>query len=441
MPDFLKIWHFFIFVILLFLFKIIWVNKMKILRIIFKTIFFMALFIDIAVFGSLIYLNQNISEDYKIKKGETLTINTPVPVTAVYNGTELSEKHTEKAKDKLDVRLKMFGIIPLSRVSVEVVDQQQVAVLGTPFGMKIYTKGVLVTDMSAVKTEYGERNPAKDGGIKTGDYITTVNGKKITTNEDLIKIVEDSKGEKMEFKINRNNKSVTLYVTAVKSSETDTYKIGLWVRDSSAGIGTLTFYSPASGVVCGLGHGICDEDTGELLTLDSGEIVTAEIYEVVKGQIGEPGQLKGRFTNEVLGDICLNCNGGIYSQYKGKSENYNLTEIATKSSVKNGKAQILCTIDGTTPEYFDCTVTVKTGNIDAPTQNMTVTVTDEKLLDATGGIVQGLSGSPLLQNGKLIGAVTHVLVDDPTKGYAIFAENMLETAQQVAEEQALKDAS
>ena len=241
---------------------------------------------------------------------------------------------------------------------------------------------------------------------------------------------------------------LTVYLTAVKEKESGKYKAGLWVRDSSAGIGTLTFYSPATNLVCGLGHGICDEDTGKLLKLDSGEIISAEIYEVVKGEVGNPGQLKGRFTGEVLGEICLNCDGGIYSNFKNPKTNYTLTEVAAKSSVKNGKAKVLCTIDQSGPKYYDCTITVKKSNINAPTQNMMITVTDNRLLDKTGGIVQGLSGSPVLQNGKLVGAVTHVLIDEPTKGYAIFAENMLETAQFVGndlrvvpQKQQLKDAS
>lgn len=412
---------------------------MKIAKITAKVIFFIALVLELVIFGSLIYLDVNIQNDFKIKKGDTLNINSPLPVTAIYNGVEFSANHTNDTK-VFNVDLKIFGLIPFTKASVQVVDELQVAVLGNPFGMKIYTKGVLVVDMTDVETEKGTQNPAKNAGIKKGDYILSVNGKTLSTNEDLVDIVEKSNGEKLNFKVLRGKKEFNFKLNAVKSTETDTYKIGLWVRDSSAGIGTLTFYSPATNIICGLGHGITDEDTGKILKIDSGEIVSAEIFSVEKGESGDPGKLKGRFTNQTLGDIRLNCNGGVYCEPTGEFNITQLTEVALKNEIKNGKAQILCTIDGDSPRLFDCEISVKKSNFDSSTQNMVITVTDKTLLETTGGIVQGLSGSPILQNGKLIGAVTHVLIDNPTKGYGIFAENMLETAQSVSEQQ-LKAAS
>lgn len=412
---------------------------MKIARILAKSLFFILLIFDIAVFGALFYLTDCLGEDFKIKKGDTLNLNTPLPVTAVYNGTELSSRHTEEQSGNLQIDLKMFGVIPFSKVQVRVVDQMQVAVLGQPFGMKLYTKGVLVVDLTDVATENGNFNPAKQVGIKKGDYVMSVNGTEISTNEDLVNAVQSSKGNTLKLKILRNNKEMSFEVTPIMSSDTNTYKIGIWVRDSSAGIGTLTFYSPSTDIICGLGHGVCDEDTGELLNLKSGEIVSAEIFSVEKGVKGTPGQLKGRLSADTLGRIQLNCNGGVYSLITGEIPMDNLTEVALKTEVQNGSAQILCTIDGKTPQLYDCEVEIKKSKFDSATQNMIVTVTDPRLLDATGGIVQGLSGSPILQNGKLVGAVTHVLIDDPTKGYGIFAENMLENAKKA--EKRLKKAS
>ncbi len=412
---------------------------MKIARFFAKVLFFAALIFDIAVFGALFYLNDCVGEDFKIKKGDTLNLNTPLPVTAVYNGSELTSAQTKKSVGSLEIDLKMFGLIPFSKAQVQVVDKMQVAVLGQPFGMKLYTKGVLVVDITDVTTDEGNKNPAKDSGIKKGDYILSVNGKEISTNEDLINAVQNITDESAQITVLRGSNEIDLEIIPVKSSENDEFKIGIWVRDSSAGIGTLTFYSPSTDIICGLGHGICDEDTGKLLKLSSGEIVSAEIYSVEKGEIGTPGQLKGKLSSGVLGRIQLNCNGGVYSLLSGEIPLNNLTEVALKTEVENGAAQILCTIEGTTPQLFDCTVSIKKGNFDAETQNMIITVTDEELLEKTGGIVQGLSGSPILQNGKLIGAVTHVLVDDPTRGYAIFAENMINNAQKA--EQNLKKAS
>lgn len=404
-----------------------------------KSLFFIFLIFDIAVFGALFYLNDCLGEDFKIKKGDTLNLNSPLPVTAVYNGTELNSRHTNENVGNFQIDLKMFGIIPFSKAQVQIVDQMQVAVLGQPFGMKLYTKGVLVVDISDVSTSEGNRNPAKQAGLKIGDYISSINGKEITTNEDLVDLVQASEGKALDFKILRDNKTISLNITPVASNDNSGYKIGVWVRDSSAGIGTLTFYSPATDIICGLGHGVCDEDTGELLKLSSGEIVSAEIYSVEKGEKGSPGQLNGRLSSNTLGRIQLNCSGGVYSLISGEIPINNLTEVALKTEVQNGNAQILCTVNGSTPELYDCTVALKKGKFDAATQNMIITVTDPRLLETTGGIVQGLSGSPVLQNGKLIGAVTHVLIDDPAKGYGIFAENMLENAQKA--EKSLKKAS
>lgn len=415
---------------------------MKIVRILAKTCFFIFLILTAVIFSLIIYLQDNVSNDYKIKRGETLNIESVLPITAVYNGTKISQISTKKsAGEKFSVELKAFGIIPFSKVDVEVVDELYVSVLGTPFGMKIYTKGVYVSELTEVVTSNGNVNPAKKAGIKKGDYIVSVNGQKIYTNEDLSKLVENSNGQKMKFEIIRRDKKIYFTFSPVKSVETDSYKIGIWIKDSSAGIGTLTFYSPSNNIVCGLGHGVCEEDSSEVLQLNSGEIVSAEIIDVEKGSAGGPGQLKGRFTNTSLGSIDLNCEKGIYSLFKGEFTLNKLTEIAFKQEVKDGSAQIFCTINGTQPKLYSCEIKVRTASYLSATQNLLVTVTDKELLEKTGGIVQGMSGSPLLQNGKLIGAVTHVLVDDPTKGYAIFAENMLETAQGVAEDNKLKDAS
>lgn len=406
-----------------------------------KWVFFIILTLDIAVFSMIAYLNVTVSNNYKIKKGDPLTFDAFVPITAVYEGSKLSgSEKTDSISDEFKVELKAFGMIPFSTVSVEVVDELNVAVLGTPFGMKLYTEGVLVIDMTDVKTENGNVNPAKEAGIEIGDYIVSVDGRKISTNEELGAAVEASAGNEMKLEIKRGGKTKIIRFCAVLSKETNSYKVGLWVRDSSAGIGTLTFYSPATGVVCGLGHGVCDENTEELLKLDSGELVTAEIISVEKGSSGSPGQLKGKFTYSSIGAIDLNSECGVFSLLKGRLNLSNLTEIALKQEVKDGDAQLLCTVNGESPKLFSCSIKKKNSAYLSPTKNLIVTVTDKELLNLTGGIVQGMSGSPILQNGKLVGAVTHVLIDDPTSGYGIFAENMLKTAQSV-EEQSLKEAS
>ncbi len=405
-----------------------------------KFIFSIFLILSIILFSEIIYLRLNLNTDIKIKKGDSISFNTNIPVTAEYNGASLAE--TTKFYDigqQYDIDLRLFGIIPFAKASVEVVDEMQVAVLGNTFGMKIYTEGVLVIDITDVRTESGLKNPAKDAGIKIGDYIQSVNGIKISTNEDLSEIVADSKGELLKFVIMRNNTKIHISCHAAYSEETKSYKIGIWVKDSSAGVGTLTFYSPALDIVTGLGHGISDSDTGTILEINSGEIVEADIVSIDKGTTGSPGKLNGQLGFKTLGNIVYNCECGVYSKLAAKIDTSNMCEVALKNEIKNGKAQILCSVEGS-PKYYDCTVRIRSSELHSKTQNMIITVTDKKLLSLTGGIVQGMSGSPILQNGKLIGAVTHVLIDDPTKGYAIFAENMLETAQSVAEEK-LKEVS
>ena len=412
------------------------------MRVLSKTVFFILLIIDTVIFSAIIYLDTTLSEEYKIKRGDMLDFDTAVPITAVYEGMKLSQSgKTNNIGEEFNVELKAFGIIPFSTVNVEVVDEMHVAVLGTPFGMKLYTDGVLVIDMTTVETENGSVNPAQSEKIKKGDYIVSVDGKKVFTNEELSSVVEASAGNRMKFEIKRNGETKIINFSAVISKETGTYKIGLWVRDSSAGIGTLTFYSPATGVVCGLGHGICDEDTEELLQLNSGELVSAEIIGVEKGGTGSPGQLKGRFTYNSIGAIDSNTENGVYSFLKGNINLSNLTEVALKQEVEDGEAQILCTVDGTTPKLYSCRIKKRSSSFLSPTQNIIVTVTDKELLELTGGIVQGMSGSPIIQNGKLIGSVTHVLIDDPASGYGIFAENMLSTASDMAYKSEIDKAS
>lgn len=384
-------------------------------------------------------MSVSVEKSYKVNSGTDLNIDTFMPVTAVYNGKERQINTDNSVGKSFAVDLKIFGLIPFSTVNVEVVDKMSVAVLGNPFGMKIYTDGVLVIESTDISTESGTVNPALSAGIKTGDYIKTVDGQKITCNEELSQIVTESQGKTLQFEVVRNQKTFKCNLKPVIDTETGIYRIGIWVRDSSAGIGTLTFYSPVNDIVCGLGHGICDADTETLLNIDNGELVGANIVLVEKGSAGTPGALKGKFTYDSIADISLNCDMGVYGFAKEKISVSNLTEVALKQEVSDGEAQILCTVDGDTPKLYSCVIK-KINSNGSKTQNLSVTVTDRELIEITGGIVQGMSGSPILQNGKLVGALTHVLINDSLTGYGIYAENMLETAQKVSE-QSLKSAS
>lgn len=406
-----------------------------------KALFVLCFAAAVLLFSAIIYLDMTVEDDIKIKKGSALELETALPVTAEYNGLVLSQKSIfEKTGEEYEIRLKLLGIIPVSSVKVQVVDELEVRLLGMPFGMKLYTEGVLIIDLTEVKTKNGIEKPAERAGLKKGDYIVSVNGNPVRSNEEFSFVIENCQGQTMTLGVKRDKTTLKITVKPVLSDETNSYKLGIWIRDSSAGIGTLTFYSPANDVLCGLGHGICDEDTGELMTVETGEMVFAEIVGVVKGESGAPGQLKGTLTNKVMGEIENNCELGVYSKSKKSFGDCRLVDIALRQEVKEGKAYILCTVDGDSPKLYSCDVKIRSSSFYSKTQNLVVTVTDEELIEKTGGIVQGMSGSPIIQNGKLIGAVTHVLIDEPTKGYGIFAENMLETAQGVADNK-LKDAS
>ncbi len=411
---------------------------MKRVALLIKSVTVLLSVICIAVFSAVFYLSGSLSDNYKVLSGESLYISSKIPVTAKYLGENKAEaKLYNSIGANYDVELRIFGIIPISKANVEVVDDMYVSVLGSPFGMKIYTDGVLIVALSEVDTASGNCSPATKCGLKVGDYIVTIDGKKVYTNEDVSEIIENSNGRNINIVVNRDGKILPLILTPEISVSTGVHKAGIWVRDSSAGIGTLTFYYPYNNVICGLGHGICDKDTGSLLTVNSGELVGAEIIALKKAVAGDPGELNGRITLSKYGDIVINSNCGVYATATGNYSKANLIPVALKQEIQNGEATVITTVSGGKPKEYKCTVKIydKSG-----VQNLIVKITDEELINATGGIVQGMSGSPIIQNGKLIGAVTHVLVDDPKKGYGIFAETMLETAQSVSEQQ-LKDAS
>lgn len=380
----------------------------------------------LVIFGALFYLEGKISDSYKISEGEALKIESAVPISISYTGAVKGEKG--ESGGSFDAKVKVFGFVPARNITVSVVDNYYVAVLGTPFGIKIYTEGVLVVGFSEVATASGRETPAKSAGIKEGDYIVSLNGTNVYTNEEVLSLIQNSNGEDIVAKIVRNGTRMTIRFKAARSTD-GVFRAGMWVKDSSAGIGTLTFYSPSTNIVCGLGHGIADSDTGTLLTLSHGEFVTAKIVSVEKGSRGEAGELKGRFTNKTISGFSVNCENGVYGIADCDIDSGSLMRVAMKQEVKDGAAQILATVDGEKPQYYSCTIKIKSMGA---TQNLLIHITDKRLLEKTGGIVQGMSGSPIIQNGKLVGAVTHVLIDDPKSGYGIFAETMLETAEDTA---------
>ncbi len=383
--------------------------------------------------AAVIVLAGRMPEQFNVVEGTSLSLQGAVKVGSqkTAEGRSVSAASLS-AGSSYTASLKLFGLFPVKDVAVKVVDASSVIPCGTPFGIKMFTDGVLVVGMSAVDTPNGSYNPAKSAGIKVGDVIVSIEGETVTTTEQVAQMVEESGGKSLTFKIRRDNILFEVRFVPAKSVNENRWKAGMWVRDSSAGIGTLTFFSPSTNVFAGLGHAVCDVDTGEILPLSSGEIVPARIYSVNRGVSGTPGELRGGFESGTLGNLTVNGETGIYGALTSQPVYGDAVPVAMKQQVKSGKAQVLTTIDGTTPKLYDIQIDQVRYNDSSPTRNMVIVITDPELLEKTGGIVQGMSGSPILQDGKLIGAVTHVFVNDPTKGFAIFAENMLKTAESVA---------
>lgn len=298
-------------------------------------------------------------------------------------------------------------------------NRPEVFVSGEPFGIKLISDGVMVVDL-----QKGDC-PAKECGIKTGDIILSVNGQKVNSNAEISQIIRNCNGQTVSVEIKRSGEIKSLKLTPCVCD--GSYRAGMWVRDSSAGIGTLTFYTQ-DGTFGGLGHAVCDIDTGEIVPIKDGEVGDVTIHDFRKSQNGTPGALLGGFTSKgSVGEIFLNEENGVFGKIDAKNFNGKSMEIAYKSEVKKGDAQILTTLDGKTPQYYD--VKIKEVRLNGKlTKNLVIEVCDKELLSKTGGILQGMSGSPIIQNGRLVGAVTHVFVNDVTTGYGVFAENMYNTA-------------
>ena len=324
------------------------------------------------------------------------------------------------------MQLSLLGIIDIKDVSVQVVDRRVVALCGTPFGIKMVTDGVMVVGTGAVTDQNSQSvQPAKEAGVQEGDVILSLDGEKISSKRQLTELVSACSGNPVSMTVRRGDQLTEITIEPVKSPLDNSYHLGLWVRDSSAGIGTMTYYDPANGCFAGLGHAICDVDTGQLMPLSQGEIVEASIIGVKAGTAGNPGQLQGAFAgDQALGTLCANSYNGVYGVYSTQPAYSQTIPMAQSQEITEGPVKILTTIDGEKPQLFDACIEKVTLSQDEPTKNMVIRITDPVLLETTGGIVQGMSGSPIIQNGMLVGAVTHVFVNDPTRGYGIFAENM-----------------
>lgn len=323
----------------------------------------------------------------------------------------------------------MLGKIPLKTVEVCILPDIKVIPSGNTVGVTLKTTGVLVLGTGAVNdSENNEIEPAK-GILQSGDLIIEADGISLEKKEDLISAVDAKNGEVINLTIKRDGEVKKVDVTPAKSNTDESYKLGVWVRDSTQGIGTVTYYNPNDNSFGALGHGVYDVDTRQLMSLKEGKITKSHITGIKKGEKGSPGELMGNIEKDyILGEIVKNTEYGLYGKIDPNSSSFFNGEalpIATKNQVVEGPAEIITTLDNNTTERYKVEIESVNKYSQSADKGMVVRITDERLLNKTNGIVQGMSGSPIIQNGKLIGAVTHVFVREPQKGYGIFIENML----------------
>ena len=355
--------------------------------------------------------------------GENIRVNNLYTVTC-RQGDVKRDMYTAEKEGRYNVRVSLFNTIPIKNSSLTVSDRYYVVPSGEIFGLRLFTEGVLIIKTETVDTAQGNISPCDMAGLKKGDVILKVDGTTVVSSNALSEIL--SRGDKNAFEIEyeRNSRIRKTVLNTYYSVSQCKYKAGMWIRDSAAGIGTMTFYDPLTGAFAGLGHGVCDIDTGEMLTFSDGDIVSAKITGCYKGEKGKAGELCGVFSGNTIGMLLSNNSIGVYGVIPVKTAQAEPIPVAMSYEVQEGKAQIISTVD----ESGICRYEVEISRINpssAENKNMVIKITDAKLIEKTGGIVQGMSGSPIIQNGKIVGAVTHVLVNDPTKGYGIFAETMV----------------
>ncbi len=379
-----------------------------------------ALFVLGALAGAWFYLRGTVADEYYVRdKSEFEIAGSSISVRVDGEATAAS-----LGGGSFMGTARLFGVIPLKTVKLRQVPENSVVIGGDAFGLKMYTNGLIVVGFSDVKTERGSRNPALEAGIEKGDLLKTVNGVRLAKNSDVASLINASGGVEATLVLERGGEKMTVTLKPALSAEDGKYKLGMWVRDSAAGIGTVSFYEPETGLFVGLGHGIYDTDTETLMPAAKGEIVKTTITGVKRGEKGSPGELYGVFDQEtVIGELHGNSALGVYGKLTNAVAGDELP-IALKQEIEVGDAKLITPAIGGGKAEYDVRITSVVNDDRGSGRNMIIKITDEKLLELTGGIVQGMSGSPIVRDGKIVGAVTHVLVNDPTCGYAVFAERM-----------------
>lgn len=373
------------------------------------------------------YCKSQLPNTIHIKKGEKISLCYNIPASATINNQKIKLNRTfifqKCSSGQYEMKTSLFGAIPLKKIKVKVVDGQKVIPSGQVVGIYVETNGLLVIDTDGFTGENGVDHAPSKNKLYRGDYIKKIDGADVFSKKQFIEKINQSNGNSVTLTVSRRSKVLKIKIKPEFSKTDHMYKIGAWIRDNTQGIGTMTYIKKDS--FGGLGHGIYDMDTGKLLKIKGGFLLTPQIYSIKKGKSGTPGEIVGSIEykeENIIGSIKKNTEKGIYGTVSDtESKAY---EIGYRQDVKKGKAYILSNLTGSMKKYEIRISKVVPSDTDV-LKSMEIEVTDKRLLNLTNGIIQGMSGSPIIQDGKLIGAVTHVFVDDPTKGYAILMETMI----------------
>ena len=375
-------------------------------------------------------------------EGEQLNIKKIIGISLVnknydtiLTSTESIEENTQEL-GTTNLEVKLFNTFNVKDIDVSVIKRTKVIPVGQVAGLKLYTTGVLVVGMSEIKgIDNKKYKPYENTGIQEGDTIVQIENDEITGTKELIQKVNSSKGKELNLKYVRDGEILECAISPVKTGASE-FKLGLWVRDSAAGIGTMTYYEPETKNFAALGHGITDVDTGKLINISNGQFITTKVLSIIKGEDGAPGKIQGSISEQSnIGTIKKNSIFGIYGVaedlQKIKIDPNKKMNVATRNEIELGEATILCSLDDEKTKEYKIQIEKIYLNNNYDNKSMLIKVTDKELIEKTGGIIQGMSGSPVIQNGKFIGAITNVLVNDPTKGYVVFGDLMIKEMRSV----------
>ncbi len=392
---------------------------MKKIKIIITIIFLSLIYIYITnitlIPSSAVLIN---GENFKYKKMPGITIS------------ETQETSSENYNVS-NMEFKLFGMVPVKTTNITRIEDIEVVPVGKIIGLKLYTNGVLVVGKSEIEDLNNNMiKPYESTDIVEGDTILSINNQKVESIETLKRIVNNSKGENLNIILSRNGTTFTSSMKAIQSKNKE-YKLGLWVKDAATGVGTMTFYEPKSKSFAVLGHGITDSDTDTLINIDYGELVTSRIISIQKGKTESPGEIKGTILNQQkIGVVNKNTQFGIYGSLENLTslniDSSQAIKVASRDEISLGDAKILCSLDtNNKAEEYSIDIEKIYFDNDYNNKSMLIRITDERLIEKTGGIIRGLSGAPIIQNGKFVGAITNVLVSNPEVGYGIFADLMI----------------